>query len=215
MARVPFSENDFSELLAAASVPIYVLDDSRRIRYGNPAFFAWTGVASKELLGQRCDYHSGSLSENIEGVAAGLCPAPESLAGKRLRCVVACRRPDGQLARRWGDFLPLSDDPVDCPGVVAILEAADIGDLTDPAPQDDREPSPTELHDLVRTIGHAARQQFSLRQLIGDSHTIRRVRAQVKLAIQSRSHVMITGPEGKDHNRHCSAATRFPARSTT
>ena len=192
------SENEFLRLLSVASVPIYVLDDDRHIRYANPAFFSWTDLAASDIIGQRCDYHSRTPLEKIAGTTAGLCPPPEALVGHRIRAVVACRKSNGKIARRWGDFVPLTDDPVECPGVVAILESADTADLEDRAP-DDPQTTPAEMHDLLRKFQNSAQQRFSPGRLIGNSPTIRRARAQIELAMLNRSPVLIVGPTGSGH----------------
>ena len=186
---------DFLRLLSAASLPVYVLNDSRRLVFGNPAFFQWAGTDSKKLVGRQFDYHSEhSTGDPIAG-SMGLCPPPEVFAGKRVHAVVGCVRPDGQLVSRHGDFFSLTSDHVDCPGVIGVLDHVDIP----PGMEDGgscSEPGPVGLHEQIRRFRHESGNRYRMDQLVGDSPAIRQVRAQVDLGIRGGTSVLIVGPPG-------------------
>lgn len=195
MARIPAHAKDFFQLLDAAPVPVYVVDDGRYVRYGNSSFFLWSGTSPNELLGKRCDYHSCLPEDDTPQVAAGLCPPPEAIQGVKCRALVACQRPTGNLVRRWADFIPLSKDPMECPGVMAVLGETDVVDEF-VSSNDCSDPPPQKLHEIVRDFHHRMGRQFLLGQLAGDSPTMRRIRQQVRLAAVSQSSVLIVGSPG-------------------
>jgi len=193
MARPTTSTSDLVKLLHAATMPMYVLDEARRIRFANHCLLDWVGSTADELVGRVCNYHSGNELGNVPSLGAGLCPPPEAFVGQRVRAMVACQRPEGQLVRRWADFAPLTADEIDCPGVITLVERDDFWGELDLPPG---EPEPTELHEIVRSFQQAERGRFSLGQLVGTSAAIRRVRSQVRLAAQATAHVLIVGPPG-------------------
>lgn len=192
MGRNTASTNGLVRLLADASVPVYVVDDGRYIRYANPALFEWIESKPEHLIGRRCDYHSHGPRGDM---AVGLCPPPEALAGKRVRSVVAWTRPNGEPARRWGDFMPLADEVVGDSSVIVLLDVTDVHEDASVCTAD-QEPNHRELHEFVRSFQKLARRRFGIQQLIGESPAIRRVRAQVELAIQCPANVLIVGPPG-------------------
>ena len=181
-------------------MPIYVLDEMRRIVYCNPACAAWTGIQAAGLIGQRCDYHSRDEGGGPPAVAAGLCPPPEAFAGRHERGVVACRSSNGKLIHRRAEFVPLGRDPLGCAGVVAVLDGVDLDDGQLPLPADG-EPTAGDLHNRIRAFRQACRGRYTIERLIGDSPAIRRVRDQVALAVEGRARVSIIGPlgSGREH----------------
>ena len=96
-----------AKLLAICSLPMYAVDERRRIVYCNPACAGWLGIEPATLISQRCDYHSAGPPGAAEDLAAGLCPPPEVFHGQRTSGEVSCRDLAGQLQRRRAEFLPL------------------------------------------------------------------------------------------------------------
>lgn len=187
--------SDLVELLNASSIPIYVVDDRRRIVYGNAALFKWTGQQEDQLVGQRCDYHSGTAKELSGAAAFGLCPPPQAFAGQHIRAIVAVPGSDGQLSRRSADFYPLSSDAVDCPGVIAILGAAST-DHSASDGTDQSQPESVLLHEVVREFWHTSGRRYGMDRLAGEDPSIARVRDQVSLAMGTHCRVLIVGPPG-------------------
>ncbi len=109
-------------------MPIYLLDETRHLRYANQAFYDWIGDSGAKLLGVRCDYHSQPEATGMPGGAAGLCPPPEVFRGERKRAILSWTRSGKQPVCRWAEFLPLGEDPSDCPAVLAVLESTDISE---------------------------------------------------------------------------------------
>ncbi len=178
---------------------MYVLDERRRIVFCNSACAEWVGLAAEELIGTTCQYHAGDGESATNDAAAMLCPPPEALAGRRTCGQVACRRPDGELARRRAEFLPLGADAVDCPGLLVVIQSADLADIPQPeespcSPHD--EPTAAELHDRLIELRTAAGRHYAFDHLVGESAAMARVRAQVALAAKGDAHVLIVGPPG-------------------
>ncbi|MCH2128169.1 MAG: sigma 54-interacting transcriptional regulator [Pirellulaceae bacterium] len=193
MARPTTSATDLVKLMNLATVPIYVLDDSRRIRFANQCLLDWVKMPGEEVVGQVCEYHSDTTPSSRLSLAAGLCPPPEVFAGQAQRAMIACQHADGKLVRRWADFVPLSTDEIECPGVLVQVGGADVcGEVAVAS----SESHPTELHELVREFRLAEKGRFNLGQLVGNSPLITRVRSQVRLAAQAVAHVLIVGPPG-------------------
>jgi len=193
MARPTTSATDLVKMLNAATLPIYVLDEARCIRFANHCLLDWVGSTAEEVVGLVCNYHSDAEPAGAPSLGTGLCPPPAAFTGQRSRAVVACHCRDGQLVRRWADFTPLIADEIDCPGVIVLVDRDDFwGEFEHPQ----REPRPTELHELVRDFQQAERGRFSLGQLVGTSPAIRRVRSQVRLAAQATANVLIVGSPG-------------------
>src|SRR5205809_1139094 len=94
-------------LLQAATQPIYVLDDSRQIVFGNAALLDWLGVDASQLIGQRCDYQALPIGE-VQSAAAALCPPPEVFSSPRATFVVSIAGSDGKPISRRAECLPLA-----------------------------------------------------------------------------------------------------------
>jgi len=195
---------ELARFLDSGATPIYVLDEDRRIVFCNAACAAWLGVPADALLGQKCNYHTPA--DDAEGgelaaLAAGLCPPPLAFAGKSLAANVTCRRPNGRVSQRRGQFLPLAHGEDESSPVVAILERVDCG----PEPSQDDGPldgsSLSALHDAVRRYRQQQARQASADRLIGDHPKMLRARAQVQLAARGETHVTIVGQRGtgKEH----------------
>lgn len=189
MAQSASGSQGLVQLLSITSTPVYALDESRYVVYANPSLLDWAGVTAQQLIGQRCDYHSGTAA------VASLCPPPDAFAGNHVRAIVGCRREGGELARRWGEFIPLGWHAVECPGVLGVLEAADLTDADlDDASESRSEPAA--LHERIRLLRQALRGRYGVERLVGDSPAAARVRDQVALAGATHFGVLITGPPG-------------------
>ncbi len=53
-------------LLASAPMPIYVVNDDRKIVYCNTCCGDWVGAAAEELTGLKCGYHTSPQAEGLE-----------------------------------------------------------------------------------------------------------------------------------------------------
>ncbi|MBN82288.1 MAG: hypothetical protein CMJ70_19325 [Planctomycetaceae bacterium] len=194
MARKRSTANALKQLLSSSSLPVFVLDDQRRIVFANEACCRWVDVVEEDLVGQRCDYHSAPRSTAAEDAASGLCPPPEVFTGVRMAAEVSHRSTTGRLERRVAEFIPLQSTGGELSGVLVVVEASLSwqGSLQPTT----GEPTPSELHQTLRKLRHELGQYFRVDHLVGESEELHRVRAQVRLASDSKTHVVVIGNHG-------------------
>jgi DNA-binding NtrC family response regulator len=208
MARLRSALSNLGHLLDAVAEPIYALDDEQRIVFCNKALLDWVGRTPDELLGCQCSYRTPADLSPIEAVAAGLCPPPAALAGRRTSGVVACTDPEGRLSRRQADFVPLRGEGDTLVGVVVSVAAGDLSEDQACAAAGDDEAA--RLHERVRTLRHQMARRYRVDRLVGDSPAMRQARAQVELACASRASVLVVGPPGSGR-QHVASAIHYAA----
>ena len=194
MARKRSIADALKKLLSVSSLPIFVVDDQRRIVFSNEACCRWVDVVEEDLVGQRCDYHSAPRSTTAEDVASGLCPPPEVFSGIRMTAEVSHRSTTGTLERRTAEFVPLQLQGGELAGVLVIVEAA--LSWKGPLQPTTAEPTPSELHQALRQLRNELGQYFRVDHLVGESEELHRVRAQVLLASEAQTHVVVIGNHG-------------------
>ncbi len=207
MARVRTVARDLARLFNAAARPIYVLDDEQTIVFCNKACLEWVGRTADEMEGRRCLYHSSSQVTGPDAVAAGLCPSPEVVAGKQTVGIVCCPAEHGRLRRRGARFIPLGNASDDLVGLIAVVEPEDRAEGETPRPEPDQSEADW-LHDQIRRFRHQFAAQYRADRLIGDSHAMRRARAQVALAAVSGVSVVVVGPPGSGR-QHLARAIHY------
>jgi DNA-binding NtrC family response regulator len=193
---------ELTRLLAAVSVPVYVLDGERRLVYCNPACASWTETAVEDLLGQACAYHSSPVVDRAARKLAGLCPPPETFSGERALGTICCQRDDGTLARRRAEFIPLVESAGDPCGVLAVVDPADLpadangSALDGSSAMGGAANEATALHERLQQLQRELRRHFAMDRLLGDSAVMARVRSQVRLAAASEATVLVVGQPG-------------------
>ena len=195
MAQQRIRATELGRLLNSAAQPIYVLDDERTLIFCNQACLDWLDQTPEELLGRRCAFHSSPEVTRTDAAAAGLCPPPAALAGREVTGLVACVTAEGRLRRRRARFVPLGGGPEDIVAVVVIVDPVDLGEPPAPALLEDEDESAW-LHERIRDFRHQAAGRYRIDRLVGNSHAIRRVRAQIELAVASTASVLVVGPAG-------------------
>lgn len=180
-------------LLDAVEEPVYALDEDRTVVFCNRACLEWLGRSAEEIVGKKCVY---ALSDTVtDAVAAGLCPPPAALAGEEMTGVVATSLAGDRWSRRQARFVPLRGSADATVGLIAFVEMKELAEseaVVAPA-------SATEaagLHERLRTFRQRMSAAYRADRLFGDSPAIRRVRAQVHLAAESRASVLLVGPPG-------------------
>lgn len=193
MARPPSPVRALVRLLEDAALPVYALDDQRRVIFANATLGAWLGREADSLVGLRCDYHAGGNTQASSDVGAALCPPPEAFTG-------ACEA--GKIARPAGESRPPEERPArfvwlssgdEQPGLLLVCLLAPE---SPPQFAANGQVTPQQLHALLQRLRGEMGRRFHISQLIGDSDAIRRVREQVRLAAAARSRVLIVGPPG-------------------
>ncbi len=201
MARARNRGAPLGRLLDAASQPLYILDEDRRIVFFNSAFRRWLGAVADDLLGRRCAYHSAAESIGVDVLTAALCPPPAAFSGKQ--CVGLIVRDDGQgqLARRRASFLPLGD-VTELIAVIAVVDDLDLPEDFETPAHDETVLSESQvLHESLRMFHQEQSADYSMDRLVGTSAAIRRARTQAVLASETRSNVAIIGPKGSGKDR--------------
>jgi DNA-binding NtrC family response regulator len=191
MGRGRGGKSQISQFLDQATFPIYIVDATRKIVYVNTACCAWLGIeGADELIGLRCDYHSDPRVAESPQLGEDLCPPPEAFMGKEIAAPIL-----GASAgeRRPARFIPLSEDPIACPGVLVLV--SHCPETAGGQSQFEAEEA-IRLHDKIRTIRESLKKPFQLEQLLGESEAAERIRRQVELAAEGRPNVVVCGPPG-------------------
>ncbi|HEV2970277.1 MAG TPA: sigma 54-interacting transcriptional regulator [Pirellulales bacterium] len=200
---------ELARLLASIAIPIYVLDDERRIVYANPACATWLGVPIEDLIGQTCAFHSSPIGSPLDAKIAGLCPPPEALAGARMRAAVSRGGGNGQLIHRKAEFIPLFDENENCAGVFAIAALNDMPPGSAASiDADDLAAESNALHERLAQFHDQLRAPWQMDRLVGESPAMARVRSQVRLAWRSRAAAVVIGQQGSGR-QHVAKAIHY------
>lgn len=191
MARERAVANQLAKLLGASSLPIYALDDRRRIVYCNASCAAWLGVTVEELIGQRCDYDSTDSGDRVADLAARLCPPPEAFLGQLPTGTFQVTDPSAGSESRFADCLSLTGDGGETVGVLVILVERNTVDRSEVDSD-----SAKQLHLRLQSLVNSLRIPYRLERLVGESLAIQLVREQVRIAIEVPANVQLVGPPG-------------------
>ena len=193
MARPRSSTTALRKTLDQSRRPIYVLDARRVIIYCNQACADWTGIATDDLIGMRCDYHTQGSHDPITEIAARLCPPPAVFSGTMLFTEIGLPSKQ-ELSFSTASCIPLGTDLEEETGAMVILgPPGELQSILKTSSTDDCE---TTFHQRLSMTREAWARDYKLDRLIGDSPLMRRVQQQVRLAIEQPTHVVITGPAG-------------------
>ena len=200
MATSRRSRRSGVQLLEEAAAPIYLLDDSRRIVYCNPACARWLKCEIAELVGRRCDYHSRGDVTHSDPTAAGLCPPPAAFVGARGRAIVVARSGSAPAATdaRRADFIPLGAVQDRASGVLVVVSEEQV---TEPRPAAMALADAEQLHEQLRRLHARMAADYDVDRLVGVSAAMDRVRDQVRLATSALVRVVVTGPAGSGRER--------------
>ena len=193
MARPRSSTTALRKTLDHSRRPIYVLDASRVIIYCNQACADWTGIATDDLIGMRCNYHTQGSHDPIAEIAARLCPPPAVFSGTMLFTEIGLPSKQ-ELSFSTASCIPLGTDLEEETAAMVILGTpGELKSILETSSTDDCEAT---FHQRLSMTREAWARDYKLDRLIGDSPLMRRVQQQVRLAIEQPTHVVITGPAG-------------------
>ena len=185
-------------------MPVYVLDEDRRLVWANAAFATWTQRSIEELAGLKCSYTtSGELAGTAE-LAASLCPPPEAFSGAVTSGIISVPTAAEPSAPRQAQFAMLPGERGQSAGLCIF-----VGPPTDPAAA---EPPAQALHQQLAALRAQFGRRYHIGQLVGTSPQMRRVRQQVRLASQSRASVLVVGPQGSGRE-HVAKTIHFATQS--
>jgi DNA-binding NtrC family response regulator len=197
------SSHELLRLLGDLAVPLYLLDEQRRIVFANQAVAQWLGIPVSDLLGRPCRYQSGE-TEPLAWAADALCPPPEVFHGQKTTGVISRQTVEGRLEYRSVDFISLPAEGERWIGVLAIARAAvlkdgEIASSDFPASDGQHAALASEsrhLHDLVRRFRQETVHWQHIDRLVGFSPAMTRVREQLKLAAVGTGTVLVFGSPG-------------------
>jgi transcriptional regulator with PAS, ATPase and Fis domain len=187
--------NDLNAWLGSTATPVFVLDSERRICAFNEGCQLLTGWDAGAVVGEACHYGSVPEIAGAAAHAASLCPPPEVFAGAEASVPASLVHREGHALPRMLHFFPLRDEKERLSGVVGIvspLPSAGPGADTTPARQ---------LHAELAALRMSLGTRFASNTPVSRSTAMRRVLAQVELAMNSQAFVLLTGGPGtgKEH----------------
>ena len=169
MSRLRFTAGDVAKMLDESDLPVYVVDDRRRIVLCNAACGAGPASMPFDLVGQTCVYHAPTAASGAAAVAAALCPPPKAFSGQTQSGYVSRLGDDGKAAFRRGWFVPLDAGVDESAPVLAVLEATDCAD---PVASGDAAATDDYLHEQVRLFRQQMAGRYRADSLIGASPAI-------------------------------------------
>ena len=174
------------KLFQKSTRQLYVVDDQRKIVFCNPACCGWLGTSPEEITGKQTNYQSQDTANSLFDT---LCPPPEAFEGQF--CSTTITNPTGDTQAFL--CLPLRLEG-DAHGVLVLATAGDELATSSSNESDD-------LHAQLQTLRNQLGNWYQLEQLIGDTPGLHRLRNQILLANQSKSRVLIIGPQGSSREQ--------------
>ncbi|GAB4150784.1 MAG: hypothetical protein Tsb009_25820 [Planctomycetaceae bacterium] len=185
--------------LTETATPLFLLNEHRQIEFFNAGLEQLTGWSASEVLGTVCRYHSDDPpSEDIlddesaerAAFAATLCPPPQLFASSEpTGSPTYLKHRDGASLPRLLNFFPLKDSDGNITHIIGI-----VTDLPAPVPT---HVSPAQhLHAELAAVRAALRQRYGFSSFIAQSVFMQRAVAQINIASQVQSPVLIRGEPG-------------------
>ncbi len=199
MARERAIANQLAKLFGESTLPIYALDDRRRIVFCNPACAEWLGIEVEQLVGRQCSYDSADSGETERDLTSNLCPPPAAFFATQL--VRSFQIINGQASDepRLAECTSLPNSDGECVGVLVVVRECAVGSSA--CSNSIAASTAEQLHVRLQQLVHQQRMPYRMQHLVGDSLPMQRVRDQVKIAIQTLTSVQIVGPGGSGRER--------------
>ncbi len=176
-------------VLQAAREPVFLLDAHSRVAFTNRAFEALTGRPGDVLLGLECRPGTASPEADLDGLAAGLAPPPEALAGRPCGGPTLIVHAEGDRSWRRVEFWPHLDAEGRLLGMIGMVRDRD-GPA--PAPESDVLRVRSELMEVRESL----RSTRGLEPLIGQGARHQRLLGQVTASAATEAPVLIVGEPG-------------------
>lgn len=198
MPRRSRSRGGLSEWLSQTAQPLFVIDSRGVVLFFNRGCEQLTGWAAGDLIGKVAVLHTSGNPDDVATILSAL--VPPGVAEPTSQRVHLLAR-DGQGLDRTVHFFPLppqqadpprKDEPLRWVGVIAL-------------PQSTVAVSPisaeSTLHAELSALKAELRRKYSLTHVVAASSAMRRVMAQLQLALASNTTIAFSGATGtgKEH----------------
>lgn len=183
--------NSLTRLFAETENPVFALDPGRVVVYCNSALARWLEVEPEQILGQRCSYHSRGAHEPQAAALAAVAAPPEAFLGATTAGIAQRTTSTGGSQRRAVRYSTLRYQ--DESWLLGVLDASD---LADDAPIVESLESPAELHRRLQALRGQILRRYQFDRVLGDSPQARRIREQIRIAVESRARTLVVGPPG-------------------
>ncbi len=190
MAKRKKRTTNLDHWLGSTVTPVFVIDAERQVRAFNAGCQALTGWKADDVVGQTCHYASVSDVAGGAALAASLCPPPEAFAGQESSTPAYLLHQHGHALPRMLHFFPLCDDKGRQTGVLGVISV-----LPPPAKGADVSPA-RQLHAELAALRMTLRSRFGPATLVARGIAMQRVLAQIEIAQNCQSPVLLTGAPG-------------------
>ncbi len=197
MPRRSRTRGGLPEWLSLTEQPVFVVDSRRVVLFFNRGCERLTGWAAGDLIGKVCEVHADGVPEETTTWLAALCP-PSGLVPASHRVHLLTRA--GQSLDRVAHFFPLPPLDADLEQQEPLRWLGVIG-----LPQLPLTVSPisaeSERHAELSALKSELRQRYSMTQVVARCSAMRRVLAQLQLAVTSSTSIAFSGAAGtgKEH----------------
>src|SRR5580704_14658207 len=182
----PFEPQQFWQ---QASEPIFWLDPALKLSWVNRAWEQLTGYPAESVVGLTCQDHAPTHAGDLADLAASFHPPPESLQGQPSGTPTLIFHAGGERIWRRLEFWPFRDEHQTLIGLLGQVRPVDC-QLSVPDTQVN--PIHVELLETRRRL----QNQYGFDSLIGFGPSHRRLLDQVRLAVASKTPVLIVGEAG-------------------
>lgn len=174
--------------LNSVITPIYFIDARRRVRFYNKGCMQLTGWTGADVLGKVCDYHTEDVG--ADRFLGELCPPPSVFQGTGHSVAAFLTHKSGREVACVQECFPLTNEEGRVEGVLVALSPLE-------APR--KSPQPTSAqrwHAELASARQTLRKRYPRTSVIAISPEMKRVVAQVDLAVNSTACVWLHGEHG-------------------
>ena len=207
------SKTALTKVLEKSDNPVYLIDGSQCLAYGNAAFFKWIGATSDDvssdetaqhLIGTRLVYSNSHDLSPLERQLCSVAPPPELAAGERsftapVSNALAQQSEDLDQAQQTTNanfsFINIESDQR---YLLAVVSLKPLAQSATPGNDCDQR---IKLHAALRQLAASIEEWHRCRALIGNSQHVLRLQKQVQAASQHALEFTIVGPAGSGRER--------------
>lgn len=197
MPRRSRTRGGLPEWLSLTEQPVFVVDSRRVVLFFNRGCERLTGWAAGDLIGKVCEVHSDGVSGEVTTLLSALCP-PSNAEPTSQRVHLLTR--EGQSLDRVAHFWPLppleadpdKPEPLRWLGVIGLPQSPlTVSHIS----------AESELHAELSALKSDLCQRYALSQVVARCSAMRRVLAQLQLAVVGQTTLAFCGAAGtgKEH----------------